>query len=275
MKKDKTQGFDMVRTRITPEYARELLLKNTCNRNLSWNAIKRHIVEMKAGRWKFNGDTVRISSANVLLDGQHKLHACAESGVTIECILVKGLAPDVFDTIDTGRKRSGGDIFGIRGEKHATLLASVLSVVHHYQVTKYSTHNPGYPATLLEEVLDKNPTIRRSVAMIGNATKKTRFIPGSVLASLHYLFSQLDGILADAFVDALVTGTNLDKTDPIFLLRERLINNQISKGKLPPYYIMALTIKTWNAVRKGKSLKVLVWKGGSANEAPEPFPIIE
>jgi hypothetical protein len=52
-------------------------------------------------------------------------------------------------------------------------------------------------------------------------------------------------------------------------LRERLIRNSISKAKLHPHYIMALTIKAWNCRRAGTSVRNLRYY-----EETEPFPTV-
>jgi hypothetical protein len=57
------------------------------------------------------------------------------------------------------------------------------------------------------------------------------------------------------------------------MLRERLMNNAISKAKLKQEYIMALFIKTWNARRAGKMLRQLIYR--TEGKTPEQFPIAQ
>lgn len=262
--------YDSSRVKIDSEYARQLLLLNKRNRPIDFNVVRGYAAEMKVGHWKFNGDSIRISVANNILDGQHRLHAIITSGVAIECLIVRGLPDDAFDTIDVGKKRSGGDIFFIKGEKDWNVLSACLNLVHNYEDNRM-TPRKTYPITVLEETLQAHPAIRNSVSFAKE--KKAKLLPMSACSALHYLFSRRDKLLADVFIETLASGTGLRIDDTIWVLRERLIKNLSDKAKLPTHYIMALTIKTWNAERKGRKMRGLAWRGGEAS--PEAFPEIE
>jgi hypothetical protein len=43
---------------ITPQIAREMLEKNTHNRQISKLHVDELVEEIKSGRWKINGDTI-------------------------------------------------------------------------------------------------------------------------------------------------------------------------------------------------------------------------
>ncbi len=46
---------------------------------------------MKSGEWKYNGESIKVCTDGSLLDGQHRLEACIESGVTFDTLLVTNL----------------------------------------------------------------------------------------------------------------------------------------------------------------------------------------
>lgn len=58
-----------MKTIITPKKARELLKLNTRNRKLSKALVSKYAGDMRAGRWPYNGDPIRVSKDGVLLDG--------------------------------------------------------------------------------------------------------------------------------------------------------------------------------------------------------------
>lgn len=264
--------FEVYKTRVTPDYARELLhLYNTANRGIRRGGLKRLIDEMKAGRWKFNGSPIRFAKDGTMLDGQHTLLACAESGVIIECVFMKGLDRDVFDTIDVGTKRTCGDTLYVAGEKNPSILAAALGWVHRY-MTNSVPANEVISSTKIEEVLLQHAGIRESLQLVGGL--KVKIMPLSILVALHYLFARKDALLAEAFIDAVISGANLAPGDPVYMLRERLLSNMISNRKVRAAYLMALAIKAWNAMRKSKPIKQLSWRG-AGEDAPEVFPIIE
>jgi hypothetical protein len=104
--------------------------------------------------------------------------------------------------------------------------------------------------------LAKNPEIRQSVAASLHHNLRN-LMPQGLGAALHYLFSRKDKVLAESFIEALGSGESLKKTDPVYLLRERLIRNKTDQAKIGYPHIAALAIKAWNATRSGQSIRVL------------------
>ena len=253
---------------IDPSYAAKLLELNTNNRPISKLHVSVLAREMKSGRWKSNGDTIRVGNSR-LLDGQHRLMAIIESGCSITTLLVSDLTDDVFDTIDNGKRRSAADSLAIRGEVCTTDLAAALAVVGRYTSGRANTTH-RFTTTEIAELLEKHPSVRDSVS---KTFAHQRLIARSLLAGCHYLFAQKDQEAADQFVIDLITGQNLKKDDPVYVLREKLVSNMLAKAKLPRPYIMAVTIKAWNARRKKCAIRLL--KFSSTAESPELFPEVE
>jgi hypothetical protein len=255
-------------TIVTPEWAKETLKKNLGNRPLNAQHVDKLAKEMTNGRWKVNGDTICLND-NRIIDGQHRLHAVIQSGVTIETLVVEGLPSDVFDTKDVGKKRSAGDTLGVAGEQNAFRLAAALVMIDKYftgRVEKTVT----YSNTEIEELLIKYPEARKSIqTSIGNKS----LITPSVLDACHYLFSRKDEAMADQFVEKVLRGVALTEGSPWYVLRERLVNNSMSKAKLNKTYLMALCIKAWNHARSGTSVKILKFSQEGSNI--ESFPIIQ
>lgn len=75
---------------------------------------------------------------------------------------------------------------------------------------------------------------------------------------MHYLFSRKDRILANLFIEQLITGIDIRDGDSIRLLRNRLLKALGSPGdRIQRQYLLRIIIKTWNAVRTGTPLKCL------------------
>ena len=69
--------------KITPKDAADLLKLNTDNRSQRKGNIERIKRDIKNGQYLLNGDTIVISTENVLLNGQHRLEAIA-AGTTAD-----------------------------------------------------------------------------------------------------------------------------------------------------------------------------------------------
>jgi hypothetical protein len=111
---------------MTPAMAKEILKINTANRAMT--AQRAYWVRnlMERGEFVVNGDTVKISWDNTLLDGQHRLWGISKmpDGFVQTVIVVRGLDPETFSTLDSGKARTTKDILEIAGQN--TLLMSVL-----------------------------------------------------------------------------------------------------------------------------------------------------
>jgi hypothetical protein len=113
---------------ITPEMAKECLSRNTHNRPLSSRQINLLARDMLAGKFLYTGDSIKFDRNNVLRDGQHRLHAIVQSGVTVRMTVVTGLDPETQDVMDTGRKRTAGNAFALAGIPNGNVLAAAARI---------------------------------------------------------------------------------------------------------------------------------------------------
>lgn len=256
--------------RITPELASGLLEKNH-NRPVRPKIVKRYARRMAEGRWLLNYEWIGLDEHGFVIEGQHRLMACAMAGVPFETLVLTGLPRDLFPFIGGASPRTGSDVVALDGHPQAKNLAAALSYV--WRAEKgiglwLSSQRPDNDEVL--SVLHAHPTMHDSVKA---AAVCSRVYPSiAMLAYLHYEFKRRDPEAADAFVSKLASGANLKESDPVFVLRERLLADKGAKAKLQRKHILALTIKAWNYVRAGRRApKFLRWSDG----AGEPFPSIQ
>lgn len=115
--------------RITPEMANEILTNSKSefkNRKVRQATVEMYANDMKNGNWKDNGETIKITSDGVLIDGQHRLHAICMCGIPQEMIVVEGISPEVIDTIDIGLKRSLENALQFQGRAYEIGASSVV-----------------------------------------------------------------------------------------------------------------------------------------------------
>src|SRR5882724_10236142 len=86
---------------ITPRDATEWL---RCNKN-NGPLRKRHgeflARFITSGNWQVNGKAIVIADDAQVLDGQHRLFAIIDAGKPIQSLVVYGINPEAFSTIDT------------------------------------------------------------------------------------------------------------------------------------------------------------------------------
>lgn len=119
---------------ITPENAAAILAHNTENRNLSKRIVARYAAMMTKGQWENFASTIYIDAATgVLLDGQHRLGAVRLSQKTIGFYVVKTDNWKIQQVIDTGKTRTGSDVFTIAGVPNARRVVSIIRLVEQYK----------------------------------------------------------------------------------------------------------------------------------------------
>lgn len=264
--------------KITPDMAEMMIEKqNKHNRAISERKVDQYARDMKRGEWITNGEAIKISGTNLILDGQHRLLAIINSGKTIEMLIITGLPEKAQESMDQGRMRTFNDMLKLRGEGDYHNLAAITRIIYSFQtcgvpIAGWAGITPSNQQ-LSTTLKNNNSDIHKSLAF-SNQTKR-KWIPISTVGALHMLFSSVDEADANAFFTGLLVGENLDRTSPIYVLRERLINEYhfASERRMHLRTKVVFIIKAWNAWKQGTPMTKLMWNGGGSN--PEHFPKIE
>lgn len=227
------------------------------NRRIIRNHVVGLVHDMKAGKWVFNGDPIRFDEDGYLTDGQHRLTALIEAGVTLDFLVVRKLSKKAFETIDIGRKRSMPDMLAIEGHKHVHDLASALSYLTRY--LRYRNIASHEKITIAEkfQALADHPEIKSLVLAYGTQRYPLKASPG-ILAATHYLFRQRDPELADTYMGQVTLGENLKEGDAAYTVRRWIIRNHTGKTNSRIGEIVGnVIIRGWNAVRANERLSII------------------
>lgn len=101
--------------KITPAKAEGYLNVNKANRKLREGVAERYAHDMKTGNWTECPVPISFFEDGDVADGQHRLWAIVESGVTIQFLVLRGLPREAGLNIDTGLGRSVVDNARISG----------------------------------------------------------------------------------------------------------------------------------------------------------------
>ena len=92
---------------MTPEWAKSILdSQNSKNRAIRPNAVKKIAFAILDGHWKLSHQGIAIDINGQLQDGQHRLAAVVQSGMSIQILLTTGCDPQSFDVLDCGVNRT-------------------------------------------------------------------------------------------------------------------------------------------------------------------------
>jgi hypothetical protein len=262
------------RVLVTPDLARSWLEQVPRHqRRVSWRRVDQIAKTMIRGEWRLTAEAITFDSDGGLIQGQHRLHAVVQSGVTVEFYVTEGAPPESFAVIDRPRVRSA-DQFMVGAYQHTVLAAARLlwSIQH------------GLPnsATLIEWQswpIDKQITYSEEwsdladeeLVVLCNSVSRTRSgrVGGKYLLTVAIQARQTDHAdKVEAFLQGVRTGLEIwDQgigPDPRILLRNRFIGDQSGLNAAPRQTDRALTLVTtaWNAyVTKARILQLKATAG--------------
>lgn len=84
---------------ITPEQATQYLSHNAKHREINPRKVEKLASDLDEQNWQLNGKVIIFDSNGRLLNGQHRLSACALSGKNLTTLVVRGVNPATFDSI--------------------------------------------------------------------------------------------------------------------------------------------------------------------------------
>lgn len=266
----KARGMETIQ--LTPQRAAELLEHNKINRPISDTHVARLERQIIMGKWRFNGDTIKISDDGDVLDGQHRLWAVMGAKKPIDTIIVSGIQREAFATIDTLRKpRSGADVLALNGaERYRNLTASALQWLVRYQrgvLESFRDPRNRVENSDIEETYAAHPMIAQAVE---RCMSLRSMVNPAIIAFLYYVLTNKDEVLAERMITTLEDPAGVPVSDPFFRFRSYLTMSK-QKQRVPVVTI-ALAIKAINAAYKGEKISALTWR--NQGNKPETFPAL-
>lgn len=257
---------------LTPEIATELLEHNTLNRPLSHAHVQRIADQIISGRWRYNGDTIKVASTGDVLDGQHRLWAVIEAKKPIETIVVYGIEKEAFSTIDTLRKpRSGADVLALAGaERYRNYIASALQWLHRWQhnsIDDFKAPKNRVENADIEAAFAENPSM---AAAIERAASLRGFVNPSVIGFFYFVLTNRNPDLAERMMATLEEPAGVGINDPFFRLRCYFTAD---RKRRDPVMTIAIAIKAANAAYRKQPVRALSWR--KQGSTPEPFPVLD
>lgn len=251
----KEQPDKAVTINITPAQAMEMLAYNDRNRPVSPKTISRYAAEMSAKNWRYTRVPIIFSDQERLIDGQHRLMACVESGVAFGADVVFGAPDDSFYYIDVGKKRGASDIFCINGVPNHKMAAAATRILMAYKENRAQGWSAISYGGSLEDVYNaylEFPGLQGSIKAAGHVFTRDRMPQPSAATAIHYLCAQKNRTLANEYFGKVSSGVGFkNKQDPAYRVREYLTRED---SNAHAKHAMAALIQGWNAIRTNKRL---------------------
>lgn len=241
---------------VTPAMAKKWLEEtNTNNRKERPGVRDRYARDMREGRWLDTGDPIRFDIGGRLLDGQHRLGAIVDSGVSLTLVVIRDLGDGVWSGIDGGVPRRLGDF--LPGQSYKNTLAGAVRLM--WMADRGAGLLASRTVPTRQEALayfSENATLTDSVEKV-MARRCPLFGSQTFLAFFFHASRQKHEEKALAFLDGLSTGVDLRQGSPILALRKRCEEERVKGasglkgGSTPMQYLL---VQCWRAFRDGRRL---------------------
>jgi hypothetical protein len=265
---------------ITPAKAERILEEsNTHNRALRGDRVTALAGNIDRDEWKLTGAAIVFDVDGVLLDGQHRLAACAAGTKPIQVIVLRNAERESQDVMDDTLARRLGDALKLRGETDVNRLAAGINWyarLVYIEITGSPHYNtkavrPSIPQLL--QFFTDHPGLRDAMKDAYPVQRALKLRPGPTIG-LWYRLGLVDEEHRDVFFNQLKTGANLPEESPILALR-RYCENEMSsrfRQKGPDWKWVAVVVKAWNAWREDRPVKLLQYTYGPLNKEQWPIP---
>ena len=256
---------------VRPEMAKKMLDTLIKNRVINWKRVHLYAEEMKAGRWRLNGEPIKMNDKKQVLDGQHRLLAIMEAGVSVWLTIASDIETDAFATMDSGYTRKASQVYRMQNIKNATIVCGIVARKDETEKTGFyysgghSRDKLGTNEGLLMKFYEDVEGYGEAASIAQHCHQKLHMFPPTFLGSIFYYLrhtGKYEYIECEDFFKTLHTlGDN--KVQQAAVLRDLVLKKQVNNAaKLKPEYSWCLIAKAWNKYVKGEPIKCL-------NYAPE------
>ena len=233
---------------ITAEIAAEWLKLNLKNRYISRGSVNAYADDLEAGDWDLSSDCICFDTNGNLMNGQHRLQACVDTGIGFWCLVAYNMPISAYRVIDFGRKRKLSDLEIMKGSKQPTLVPPAAKWLLKIKLGKGVQGGKRKQSHMrISHIIESHPGLETSASRVWNSFG----LKPSLLATFHYIGNELLGeqTIAEDFVTVFVRGDSFYKNDAAKAWRERLIRMKESATQLKDTELIWGTTLAWNMFR--------------------------
>lgn len=183
---------------VTPAIANKWLEQNTVNRRLRAPTVDQYSRDMNAGNWERKPMAVCFDDEGKLGNGQHTLHAIANSGKAQELLVARNVPRKSIAMMDRGLVRTLNDVAKFLGADLESRRASVARML------KWGARDKT--AKSFDELLDAYQEHEEVIDLVCDAAPKTAGMNAAMLAVCAKAAYTRDRAKIHRFLQVLRTG---------------------------------------------------------------------
>lgn len=215
-----------------PQEAKKILDKARDQRPRRSGWIRDLADLMRRGQFVSTHQGIAIDSEGYLIDGQHRLLAVIESGVTIGILVTRGLDKSSYRSIDSGLARTMGDRLKLLSDPKANQIACAL-------VRSYIVATQVKSASRVAVDLIDNTFLPLADEFTEVAERFRRPVPGitrSDIGAALVCYLSKHPQQASEFIEGYITGEGMRKGEPAMALREAVFMRRVAYGSIHTAY---------------------------------------
>jgi len=201
---------------VDRKIAAKWLARNNNNRNIRPTHVAALARAMTAGNFNPSTDAIGFSVDGELVNGQHRLSAIVETGISFRMIVVENIAQRAIAAIDTGKMRSAHDAAKYQGLLIANIQVATIRAMMKFGRLGISGDISEKPIAITNDVvIDIYKKYRDTIDTVYNATStKISPICGPVLAvaARAIICGKSTARVVD-FIQVLESGVHTDEED--------------------------------------------------------------
>lgn len=257
---------------VTPAKAERMLEGSATNRSISGGHSARQARAMIESEWRVSSQGIGVDYNGLVIDGQHRLKAVVDTGVSIWIWVMRGLYPDTIRAIDDNRKRSFSDDLKIAGKDRYASRAALTNLVLRFEQGAAKGLNLGVTRSL---PLNRTETARHlreyerkqdveHLLVVANRASRHAGVPMSAVSAAYYLAleykaSESEVSAVDEFFEKLSTGFNVTPAEPVGALLNSVRVRQEGGKNLDTTETCAAILYCLEKTLEGERMTRLQW----------------
>lgn len=259
---------------MTPDVAGKLLDEiNTHNRKRRQDHYDFFVRMLQNGEWACTHQGMAIDWNGILQDGQHRLEAIRDTGISVPVRMFVGEDPDNFNKIDTQMPRRAQDLIAMRGVPNSAVMGSIARLVLRYDEFGGDLHlnrRAKYSIAAVDEAVASMGEPLRAACLAAYRIREETYANVTGTAAALYVIARMlpDGdSRVERFIYDLERGVTIERSDVVDKLRRRFIRARRDRQYMSGYEAMAYVIKTWNHRLLGQTTQP-TWRATETFPAP-------
>lgn len=264
---------------LTPVIAAIIFHENNVhNRDFSLSKAQAYAHQMRLGYWKLVHQGIAFYVDKKLADAQHRLAAVVLSDTEQRFYVCRNFDHDALEAIDTAKRRTAGEAFGITGlisKEESKVAGSMVESVMKYESLRLHAKSIAPSIYEQKDWATQHLDELKTSLQIANEVHRgdpvlTKPEIGSIV--LGMIVNGYDPELTKDFLTNLMQSTGYQESPTIDLYRQFLKAKESAnpKGRLTKEEKMALAFKGAAIFAKRASTGGLRWKKG---KEPLPAPV--